>query len=183
MTLLKWISDNIEIVALFLSFLSIAFAVIFSILQQQYNKKSVIPICSIIFNDYENLISIRLDNNGVGPLIINKLIVVYNSKEYPTLIELMPKNILWNNFVENIESRAIRPNGKIELLKLTSGDRSKKIKVRKILSQLVIHVEYKDIYGKQFIAERDLKFFARTLPDKKMQMNDKFHPGKEPPYD
>lgn len=59
-----------SIFAVIISIISMVFTVIFSVLQIKHNKNSVRPISAIKVTDYENKISVRIDNVGTGPLII-----------------------------------------------------------------------------------------------------------------
>jgi hypothetical protein len=132
-------------------------------LQHIHNKKSIKPICQIIFNNYVDLIAVRLDNYGVGPLIIQELIITDGNKKGAILLYFMPDEVqIWSNFVKDISERVIPIDGKIELLKLESSNELWKRKVREALSKLRITVKYKDIYGSKFVATRDLSFFGEN---------------------
>lgn len=164
MCFLSWVSDNVEVVALAVSIISIGFACRFSWLQQKHNTNSVRPICNIIFNDYEDCIAVKIENVGSGPLTINRLICQNGSTNYPTLIGCMPKiSQNWSDFVENIDGRTIPIGGHIVLIKLEPQDQETKEVVRRALSTIVIKVEYEDIYNNKFCEERRLDFFGRTL--------------------
>jgi len=122
------------------------------------------PIGQIILNDYEDQIAVRLDNYGVGPLLIEKLLVSDGVQTHSTLFECMPKiNQAWSNYVENIDGRTIQVAGKITLLKLNPIDTSTKTKVRLALSKLTITLKYKDVYGTKYTTTRDLTSFGKNL--------------------
>jgi hypothetical protein len=38
--------------------------------QQEYNENTVKPICSVYLTNCANFISVRIENNGLGPAII-----------------------------------------------------------------------------------------------------------------
>ena len=167
MVFLNWITANVDVVALLVAFLSILFTCVFSILQQRHNKKSIRPIGVIVFNDFEDCIAVTIDNYGIGPLIVKKLTITDGKREEDTLLAFMPSiKQPWSNFVENIDGRTIPVNGSIELIKLAPFDTGAKIQVRQALSQLIIRLDYLDVYGTRFHTSRECSFFRRTLASK-----------------
>lgn len=66
-------------IALIVSICSIILGVIALAIQRDHNRKSVKPICSILRSDYEDRISVRIKNAGVGPLIVEKISVINGS--------------------------------------------------------------------------------------------------------
>lgn len=160
----NWITDNVNVVALFVAFLSIIFTCIFSFLQQRHNKKSIRPIGVIVFFDYENCISVQICNYGIGPLIVKDLIITDGMDVSDKVLDFMPSiNQHWDNFIENIEGRTIPVNGNIELIKITPKTYDTKVQVRQALSQLTIKLIYMDVYDKKFKVSRECSFFGRTL--------------------
>ncbi|WP_294095091.1 hypothetical protein [uncultured Cetobacterium sp.] len=150
----------ISIIAIIISGLTIYF-------QQKHNKNSVKPLGGIIIEDYENKISIKIVNSGVGPLIVKELICKFDDEESTSiLIELLKEtleNRYVNNFVEDIVNRVISPNGKIVLFEIKNNllDDEIKQKLRKKLSNITIELRYKNIYNENFSVRRKLDFFGR----------------------
>jgi hypothetical protein len=163
MAFLNWVSGNVEIVALFVSFITVIFTVIFSLLQQKHNKNSVRPICEIIVSDYEDNIAVKITNVGTGPMTINKLRCKNSHEESDTLISLMPKVPIWKDFVGNVDGRTIPVEGKITLIEFIPQDYMTKKEVRKALKDIEINVIYSDIYKIKFKRSRKIDFFGRTL--------------------
>lgn len=162
------------IAALFISTVSILLTVINLWMQRTHNRKSVHPIGHISVGDYENEIFVRLRNDGVGPLIVDTVSVSSNEIAYSkdSLIEFMPMlpgNYPWATFVRDLKGRAISAGDQITLLKL-NGDpgakdfESSKTIVRKILSNLIVQIQSRDIYGKNLpVITRPLTWFARHI--------------------
>src|SRR6266403_1785851 len=75
--------------ALFVSFLSIVFTVWALALQRRHNFKSLTPIASICYWDFENLLLIKLKNSGVGPLIIERVTVSRREEQKSNIIDWM----------------------------------------------------------------------------------------------
>ena len=77
--------------------------------------------------DYENQIFVRLRNDGVGPMIIEKVIVTHSDRDgEPKLVLIdfmpnMPKAYPSRTFVHDISRRAISPENRLTLI-LFDGD-------------------------------------------------------------
>jgi len=171
MNITNWILDNADTVANIVTatagIAAIIVAIVFSRLQQTHNINSVRPICEIDCSDYENLIAVKILNVGTGPMTISSLQCVQGDKKSSVLLDLMPdKNIVWDDYMENVDGRTIPVNGEITLIEKSFDDDSfnnENIKndLRTILMNITIHVEYKDIYKKTFTKTRKLDFFGR----------------------
>ena len=99
----------------------------FSKRQLEHNKDSVRPICSIYQTNYSNLMSVRIENNGTGPLIIKELSCVHKNdltgveKKSSSLFELLPEEIKKEKFYkiyskDGAESLSISAGRRIFLL-------------------------------------------------------------------
>ena len=159
------------IFALILTFISILITAISVSLQRKHNKQSVKPILNIILADYENRISVMLQNKGLGPLTIEHFYVLKDEKKIENnLIDCMPDlpdKLMWKHFIKDFNGKALTASEKISGLTL-SGDVNDnnfctyRDEVRKRLSLLTVKVDYKDIYGKNMpTCERQLKWFGR----------------------
>jgi len=158
-------TDILALLAVLVSVISIISTIVFSLLQQRYNKNSIRPICEIKFNDYEDKIGVYLANYGTGPLTIREILCTKGNIHSPVLVELMPEiHQVWTTFTEDVKNWSIPAGGKIALIELCPQTDVDKINVRSALMQIKIVVTYTDIYGKSnFKAERNLAFFGRTL--------------------
>lgn len=153
-----------SVFAVFISIISIIFTVIFSIQQIKHNKNSVKPISAIKLSDYEDILAVKLENVGTGPLTIKKLVFKNESHESSTLISMMPPiNQLWATFSESVDGWTIPVGGQITFLKLHPRNEETKSLIRKSLSQITITLEYTDIYNTKFQDNRSLDFFGRSF--------------------
>jgi hypothetical protein len=110
--------------AIVVSLFSLFVAVKAMALQRAHNRKSTIPIGFFSMGDYENHVFVRLNSEGVGPLIIDRISVKNSqtNKDVGTsLIEVMPKGIIWETFVRDIRGRALRPDKDILLITRTKS--------------------------------------------------------------
>jgi hypothetical protein len=158
------------IAAVFVSFISLLLALWALAVQRRHNFYSVRPLASIGRADYENRISVKLHNNGVGPLIIKKLSVSDGKNTKDSVIDWMPvlpADISWDTFTKELEKRTLAPGGDITLLEL-SGDpadpnfRKARDLCREVLSMLTVELGYLDIYNRQMPTARgSLSWFGR----------------------
>jgi hypothetical protein len=153
----------IALCALFVSVVSIVFTIIQVQLQRIHNKKTVKPIGRIRIGDYQNNIFVKVENNGVGPLIIKQILIKNNTLQTTkSLIDILPadltKRITWTNFTGSYEGRTIIPGQSLELIVWTiNGSYEGKTQdviekdrndLRKALKDISVSVSYTDIYEK-----------------------------------
>lgn len=151
-----------SICAVVISIISMIFTVIFSMQQLKHNKNSVRPISAIKINDYENRISVKLENVGTGPLTIKKLRFKNHLQESSTLISMMPDiGQLWNTFTESVDGWTIPVGRQIIFLELCPESDDIKTLIRNELSKITVFLEYTDIYNTEFQDKRSLDFFGR----------------------
>lgn len=140
-------------------------------IQRQHNKLSVRPLPEIQLRDMIGHISVKLINNGTGPLIVKKFTVIdCNNCAHKTLIDLMPPTSSgWTFFVHIMDNRSIAPNGEIILLELNydpnnSEEKNPATLTRATLRDLKINLIYQSVYGNTLPQyEKELKWFGRLL--------------------
>jgi len=146
------------------------------IIQNSNSKKSVMPYGNIICRDWEEEVSVKIKNAGIGPLIFNNLKVTDSEGQASTtIIDFMPElpaNILWADYLASIEGQVLSPGEELVLIKAhrdeveAPSDAEDVLKeiifssfrndVRIILANLTIEIEYSDIYGKKFTNTKKL---------------------------
>ena len=158
----------------FVSLLSILLTFTALLIQRRHNYKSVTPIASLPIADYENRLAVKLRNNGVGPLIVSRVIVSNGRRTEDDIISWMPqppRGLFWTTFYDSLDGLALRPGSEAVIIEL-NGDRNNRTfaafrdQVRSAISGLTITVEYEDIYGRSMATKvRDLKWFGRHFED------------------
>lgn len=144
-------------------------------MQREHNFKSVTPILYIQTLDHDEEVSVKLYNNGVGPLLITNIIITNGIESNHDLISWMPyhpKRIsYWTTFIKGFGAMSIYPGGFISFLLLENADPDLpdfvlyRQEARRHLAKLKITVEYKDIYNRPMQPHSgDLRWFGRTLP-------------------
>ena len=132
--------------------------------QEEHNKNSLKPICSIYQTNYENFISVRIENDGTGPLIINKIIFDCDDNlSYQSIFDLFKLSDIDLNQMEihrifpsiDRNNYALSPNERMYLLSVTPKDENTREKLRNKLKTLTVCVEFSDIYGNMY--ERKMK--------------------------
>lgn len=155
------------IAAVFVSFVSVILALWALAVQRQHNRLSVRPLAFISRSDYEDRLSVKIHNNGVGPLIITSLQVSNGQTVSDNVIDFMPANIIWDDFTSDLQGRSLAPGGEIVLLEFT-GDtaspdfRETRDRCRDILRHLRVKLDYLDVYEHPMKpAERSLEWYGR----------------------
>lgn len=168
----------LPLTSIFISVVTIYFLWTSLKIQRQHNVKSIKPIGKIRIGDYESNIFIRIDNSGIGPLILKK--VILNNTEIThdeMLLEKIPydkrKNIRWKNFSGNYFNRTISVNDNLELIWWTpETDFRKKQReiittkknIRSTFQNWSLKIEYTDVYESEvFTDQLDLNWFGRNV--------------------
>ncbi len=142
--------------------------------QKTHDRMTVRPLVYLAVGDYENRIYVKIQNNGVGPLILKRITVEGAAEPNKPLIEAMPElppKVIWTNFVEKITDRSVPSGGEIVLIDLEEGSSTSRPnftlardKVRLALGTLTVKVEYTDVYDHPLPASvRKLDWFHRHI--------------------
>jgi hypothetical protein len=135
-------------------------------LQRVHNEKSLKPLIQIDWADRHNLIYVHVQNNGVGPFIIEKLTFTIDGKCYSNIedcLELDPRSYQHISINGSI-TKVILPGNYFEVFSMQrrENDSDREIdNVRQQLSVLSLKVEGRDIYNNKIVTERDLTCFMR----------------------
>lgn len=176
-TLLQFFRDTpdqvnaiVAALALVVSLLSIVITVVSLFIQRQHNYKSLTPIGSIPFLDYEDKVAVKVKNTGVGPLIIETFRVTDGKRSENDLISWMPPlpgNMPWDTFFDDLDGACIPPGEQLTVLQLSGNPSDQSFakardSCRRALSQLTILFKYRDIYARRMSAvQKSLKWFGR----------------------
>ena len=133
-------------------------------LQRTHNEKSLKPLGQIDLEDRQGHIYVRVTNNGLGPMIIDRLIFQKDGQAYTAIedcLELDRRSYTRISVNESVR-KVILPNGHLvifdtRLEKDEEGER----RVRQQLSPILIKVAFHDIYDNKMAIERDLQWFSR----------------------
>lgn len=163
------------VAALLVSTVSIILAIFNMTTQRTHNRKSLMPIAHVRLGDYENRLFVELHNDGIGPMLIDNIVVSksrgWSKKQssFMGLVPALPPGILWSTFVTDLSGRALSAGKDIVILLLEGDTSDQKFlaarqSVRQALADLRIVVRYRDIYGhKMPSAKRDLSWFASNV--------------------
>jgi hypothetical protein len=145
-------------------------------LQRAHNEKSLKPLGMIEFLDRENHISIYLRNNGVGPLILDRLSFAIGKNQFSNIdqgITIDPKSYMRYTMEEGMH-KVIPPEGFLELFESTFEFEDGQVQmdfVRQELSGLSIKAFCRDVYDNKILLERNCRWFARNLETQKPALN------------
>jgi len=152
--------------------LSLAVALYAFLSERHHNRLLVKPFGEIRVGDYEDKIHVKILNCGMGPLIVEKVLIKDESGNFQDkpLYQFMPtltEGNAFEDFVSAISKRVLAPGENAVLIsyccdpddKTSKSDREK---IRSALSKLTVKLEFNDIFlVPQEPAERELTWFAR----------------------
>ena len=162
------------ILALIGLFITVALAY----LSAKWNKTTILkqermvrPVGRIVIGNYEDLIQVKLGNEGLGPMIIKSINVINNGKSKSTLIDWMPNppedDITWTDFVGDIKGFSLSPNQQLNLIKFEVNEdfwqeEEFRDKLRGELQGIEVQIVYEDIYENEMpTLVRKLDWFER----------------------
>jgi hypothetical protein len=136
-------------------------------LQRHHNEKSLKPLGQIEVYDRKKHIYVHIQNNGLGPMIIDKVVFIKDSIKYETItkcIDLDPKSY-WHVSVNTTYKKVILPNTHLIVFDTNTESHSpEEIEtIRKQLSPITLKVSCRDIYDNEFSFERNLEWFSRHM--------------------
>jgi hypothetical protein len=139
-------------------------------LQRVHNEKSLRPLGQIDLIDINNEVSVRVVNNGMGPMIIDRLTFFREGNSYTNIDDCLTldsrsyQRIPVNETLQKI----ILPNASLDVFSTEFEAREEKTNIENALKQLAtiaVRVYFRDIYDNRFTMERNLDWFSRYMTD------------------
>ena len=137
-------------------------------LQRVHNEKSLKPLGQIILDDRSHTISVRLYNNGLGPLIVDRLAFVKSDNIYSSIkdcLDLDPKSYDHIS-MDDLVGRVILANSYLTVFEKNFRNQADETDINHIrmeLSPITLRVGCRDIYDNKFTIERDFQWFSRYM--------------------
>lgn len=143
------------------------FALLYQVyLQRTHNEKSLKPLGQIDLRDRKDQIYVRISNNGLGPMIIDRLTFRKAGKIYTAIedcLELDRRSYASISVSESVQ-KIILPNAYLTLFENRLGQLIEEAEadgIRQQLSPITVQVEFHDIYNNRITIERNLQWFSR----------------------
>ncbi len=133
-------------------------------LQRVHNEKSLQPLGQISFGDKDRTLRVRINNSGIGPLIIEKIIYSKDGKNFSIISDCLDLNPRSYTHLRTSESarRVIYPASELIIFEtiFDADEPEEKIdEARTQLSTLSLVVTGRDIYNNKITIKRDLGWF------------------------
>jgi hypothetical protein len=140
-------------------------------MQQIHNEKSVKPLGQIHFKDRDKTISVRIINNGLGPLIIDRFTFSKSDNIYCSIADCvdLPVKSFMHDASDDLMERVVLPNSHLTVFETRFDAHESEVEInhaRKQLAPIILKVEGRDIYDNKIVIERNFKWFARYIPKK-----------------
>jgi hypothetical protein len=156
------------IMALLVSILALVLTFYQLYLQRVHNEKSFKPLGVIEFLDRDRQISIYIRNNGVGPLIVNKLSFTRGEIQFENIEKCLtadPRSYMYFAFEDGLE-KVVPPGGYLVVFESNFNEDEVVTKmdfIRQDLAGLSMQAQCKDIYDNKITLQRRLSWFNRKL--------------------
>lgn len=135
-------------------------------LQRVHNAKSLKPLGQIDFRDRNRQLAVWIANNGMGPMIINKITFFKDGNSFTNIQDCLSLHTRSYRRIAISESvkKVVLPNASFEVFATEFEEHEGEGEItnaRKQLSAITLKVEYRDIYDHTFSLERNLDWFSR----------------------
>ncbi|GAB4023436.1 hypothetical protein GCM10028808_73900 [Spirosoma migulaei] len=143
-------------------------------LQRLHNEKSLKPLGQIVLEDRQQVIAVHLRNNGLGPLIIDRITCRKNGVDYTSIeacINLEQKSYLFAPTNDSV-TRIVLPNSSLTIFETRFDDHEDEAAIdhaRKQLTPISLKVESHDIYDNKTTIERDFQWFSRYMLEENIE--------------
>lgn len=137
-----------------------------SYMQRVHNQKSVKPLPQIDLLDRNGKLFVHIQNNGVGPMIIDKLTFTKGEKIYHRIqdcLDIDPK-MYFHIEITDTNKKIVVPGGFVELFSKSLNPKDNETMITLFQQQLAalnLKVEGHDIYNNKISVEKNLNWFAR----------------------
>ncbi|MBO0949212.1 hypothetical protein J2I46_11510 [Fibrella sp. HMF5405] len=135
-------------------------------LQRVHNEKSLKPLGQIFLVDRKDYVAVQILNNGLGPLIIDRILFKMGDNIYSSIqdcLDLDPKAYSHSSGDNSVE-KVILPNSALTVFEAIFDETDSAAYIHSVRMQLkliTLKTEGRDIYEHKIILERELAWFAR----------------------
>lgn len=136
-------------------------------LQRKDYEKSQKPAPQIVLGDKDRRLFVQLQNNGVGPLLVEQLSFLKDDVEYSGIEECLsfdPKSYNHDTEISPDTPKIVHPGRDLEIFGMVfephEGEEDIS-RVRNELACLQLKVIGKDTYDNKIITKRDFQWFTR----------------------
>jgi hypothetical protein len=162
----SWIALIVAVVSIGIAFYGVK-------LQRQNNLMAVRPLPYISCADYEDLLWVKVRNDGVGPLLVRNVTIRRDGApgQFDNIVNYLPalpSGLFWSKLTKDyVRTVPVGSDMPLLELRLDAGDRAQ-VKFREAcrseLKRLELTVEYTDLHGSFFEpVSRNLDWFGQRL--------------------
>ena len=153
--------------SILMSFLALATTFYQAYLQRVHNVKSLKPLGQVDVGDVHKLIFVYITNNGMGPMIIERLVFTKNGNAHADIescLDLPPQSYRHIVLSDTVK-KTVLPNSRFEVFEMTFGedhDSEQEMEhVKDQLAAITLTVHCRDVYDNKISFERNLEWFSR----------------------
>lgn len=137
-----------------------------SYMQRVHNQKSVKPLAQIDMLDRDGVLFVHVQNNGIGPMIIDKLTFTKGEQIFHRIqdcLDIDPK-MYFHIDITDTNKKVVIPGGFFEVFSKSldlEGNKETIALFHQQLAALHLKVEGHDIYNNKISIDKSLSWFAR----------------------
>lgn len=139
-------------------------------LQRVHNTKSLKPLGQVDLRDRNRQLAVWIANNGMGPMIIDRITFVKKGKHYTNIEDCLSLHVRSYRRIPISESvkKVVLPGASFEVFATEFEGHEGEAEItnaQKQLTPITLKVDYWDIYENKFTLERSLEWFSRYMTD------------------
>lgn len=137
-------------------------------LQRLHNEKSLKPLGQIVLEDRQQVLAVHLRNNGLGPLIIDRLTFIKDGQSYQAITDCLALDVrsYMHATTKDSVTRVVLPNSSLPIFDTRFEEHDHKAimdEARTQLAPIRLKAEFRDIYDNQMTIERGFQWFTRYV--------------------
>ena len=158
------ISRTIMLTTILVAITSIAFSSITMAFERSHNVKSVRPFFNLHQEITDHTITLSIANAGLGPMIINQILLVNNSdlnQSGKPISEVLPANLNYDAVFNLADEYVLASKDQLKLFQYSENDQKTLANIANLkakLGEYSISVEYQDVYEHRYQKKETLHF-------------------------
>lgn len=149
--------DIIDVLTLIIAFGALLTSIATYHKQNKHNELSVLPICEIYTENFDDYMAVNIENRGLGFMKINDVYFEKNSHKYNNLIDIIEdRTDLSYNLL--FKKHVIKADEQLKLIYVAKPSQKVKKTIIENLDGVIVRISYSDAYNKTYSFSLEISF-------------------------
>lgn len=152
--------DIIALMSILIATIAIYISVWTTKTQIRHNVLSMMPVCQLYTEDFDECIAVELKNKGMGLTDIDKIIFIdMKGNEHTSLLDFIDIDVdIKYSYEYTEEGFIIMPGETVYLLKITEFTQEYRKHIIESLSNINVCFKFRDVYSNEYTFEHSIIF-------------------------